>query len=895
MKTLSIIDTFGYFFRSFYALPKLKSKDGHPTGVLVGFVNLINQLYNDDSSYIVFALEGEGDKIRRQIAEDYKANRPEADVELVEQIQVAIEWIKKMKLSYISIDGYEADDAIASLNQLANSKDIVVKIVSVDKDLYQLIDSNTYIYDPIKKMDIREQECLDKFGVYPKQFIDYQSLVGDTSDNVSGIKGIGAKTAQKLISHFGSLDGIYENIKDLGQVLTPKLAQRIVDDKDFAYRSKELVRLRDDLLDYFDLESALKPANNPLFLIEEELQNYNINILSKITNTSTNSNFQVSNKNFTPKFNNNIHTIKPFATQTILDKDELFSIIEALKSYVVAFDTETNSLDTKSADIVGFSFAASLEIGYYVPLNHFYLSVENQISMSDAKAALQKLFSNHHIVGHNLKFDMAVLFHNFGLEIMDYSDTMILAWLEDTSQALNLDYQVKKNFDYTTIKFDEIVQKGDVFSSVNIEIATKYAAQDAICTLALYNFFQNTMDERLRKIALDVEFPFIKTLMEIEGNGIGIDRDFFISLRNELGDRLKEIGAEIYKISGVDFNINSTRQLGEILFNKLNLKKGRALKSSGYSTDEKTLESLIDDHIIIPFLLEYRELNKLLSTYVLPILNLGNINRIYTSFLQTGTSTGRLSSRNPNLQNIPVKTDIGRKIRYGFIAKDGYQLLSADYSQIELRLLAHFSKDPNLVAAFMNDKDVHLETSLKIFGESLAQEKRNVAKSINFGLIYGMGVKKLAQTLKISQIESKKYIESYFENFPTVKDYLNKQEELILANGYSQTLLGRRRIFDFNNIADYQKLAFLREGVNAIFQGSAADLIKLSMNECYKRFKNRNVKLLLQVHDELIFEIKEDEVESISKEILEIMNNIYVLDIPLKCGINIGKRWSELK
>ncbi|RAX54957.1 DNA polymerase I [Helicobacter sp. 16-1353] len=893
MKTLSIIDTFGYFFRSFYAMPKLKSKDGRPTGVLLGFVNLINQLYNDDSSYIVFALEGEGDKIRRQIAPDYKANRPEADQELVEQIKVSIEWIKKMKLAYISIDGYEADDAIASLNKLANSKNIIVKIVSVDKDLYQLIDSNTYIYDPIKKKDIREAECFEKFGVYPKQFVDYQSLVGDTSDNISGIKGIGAKSAQKLISHFGSLDAIYENKKELQHFLTPKLIDRIINDKDSAYRSRELVILRDNLLDFFDLESMIKPTHNPLFLIEEELKSYDINILSKLTQ---NSNFKVPNKSLNLKDNNNIHTIKPFATKAILDKNELFDIINALsKDCVVAFDTETDSLDTKSANIIGFSFASNLDIGYYVPLNHFYLGVENQISISDAKIALQKLFSNHHIVGHNLKFDIAVVSHNFDLDILNYSDTMILAWLENTSQVLNLDYQVKKNFNYITIKFDEIVQKGDTFSSVNINTATKYAAQDAICTLALYYFFQNTLGKEQLDIALNVEFPFVKTIIEMESNGISIDRDFFVLLKNELGDRLKEVSNEIYRIAEVEFNINSTRQLGEILYNKLGLKKGRALKNSGYSTDEKTLESLIDTHIIIPFLLEYRELNKLLSTYVLPILNLANNNRIYTSFLQTGTSTGRLSSRNPNLQNIPVKTDIGRKIRYGFIAKDGYKLLSADYSQIELRLLAHFSKDPNLIAAFMNDKDIHLETALKIFGASLAQSKRNVAKSINFGLIYGMGVKKLAQTLKISQTQSKEYIESYFKNFPTVKDYLNKQEAIILENGYSQTLLGRRRIFDFHNIAEYERLAFLREGVNSIFQGSAADLIKLSMNECYKQFKNRDVKLLLQVHDELIFEIKEDEIDVVSKEILEIMNNIYKLNVPLKCGINIGKRWSELK
>lgn len=877
MKTLSIIDTFGYFFRNFYAMPKLKSKDGKPSGVLLGFANLINQLYNDDSNYIIFALEGEGDKKRKDIASDYKANRKEIDIDLSLQIQIAIEWIKKMNLPYISINGYEADDAIASIKSIV--KDVNIRIVSVDKDLYQLIDSNTYIYDPIKKKSIYKEECFEKFGVYPEQFVDYQSLVGDSSDNVSGIKGIGTKTAQKLISNFNSLDGVYNNIPSLKNFLTPKLISRIIEGKDSAYQSKELVRLRDDLLDSFDLESTLKPATNPLFLIEDELKSYDINILSKIKKDL----HITKNKSLL-----NFECIK------IVDTKELHKIIDSIdKNSIVAFDTETNSLDVKSSDIVGFSFAYSLDVGYYVPLNHFYLGVEEQISISDAKKALEKLFK-HHIIGHNLKFDIAVIKRNFDLEITDYSDTLILAWLENPSGMLNLDYQIKKNFDYVTTKFEDIVNKGDTFASVQIDIATKYGAQDSICSLALYHHFMNTLNKNLLDIARNVEFPFIKVLIEMEGNGIGIDLDFFHQLKLELESKIKDISSKIYSIAGNEFNINSTRQLGDVLFNKFNLKKGRILKS-GYSTDEKTLESLIDSHPIIPCILEHRELNKLLNTYVIPIINLNINRRIYTSFMQTGTSTGRLSSRNPNLQNIPVKTSIGRRIRYGFIAREGYSLISADYSQIELRLLAHFSQDPNLLESFINDKDIHLETAIKIFGQDEAKEKRNIAKSINFGLIYGMGAKKLAQTLKISQSKSKEYIDSYFESFPTVRDYLQKEENFIFNNGYALTLLGRTRNFDFHNIAEYEKLAFLREGVNSIFQGSAADLIKLSMNKCFDRFKNRDIKLLLQVHDELIFEVKDSEVDSASKEILEIMNNIYTLRVPLKCGISIGKRWSELK
>lgn len=886
MQTLLIVDTFGYFFRNFYALPKLKSKDGFPTGVLVGFVNLINQLYNDNSSHIVFALEGEGDKVRKQIYPMYKANRQEADPDLIAQIKVAISWIKSMGLSSISINGYEADDVIASLCKLSKKEHIQAKIISVDKDLYQLIDENIYIYDPIKKKEIRENECFDKFGVYPKQFIDYQSLVGDSSDNIQGVSGIGAKSAATLIQHFGSLDLIYQQIDSIAKVLTPRLKDKLLEGRDSAYKSKELVRLRDDLLSSLDLDSMQKPMNNPLFLIKDEIEKYDIKILSKLSNSTFSY-----DKSHNKKLDSTLH----FDTKVILNFNELLEVIDKLDSKEIAFDTETDSLDSNTANIVGFSFASNTNIGYYVPLRHNYLGVPAQISMENAKIALEKLFLNRTIIGHNIKFDLKILWHNFNLDINSYADSMILAWLNDSSELVNLDYQVKKIFSYETIKFNDIVKKDDNFSSVNIDIATKYAAQDSVCTLALYQYFRKALSSEFLDIAKNVEFPFIKILATMENNGIGIDKDYFSSLKVELNNDIENLAKRIYKLSNCEFNINSTKQLGSVLFDTLGLKKGRALKSSGYSTDEKTLEKLKDSHPIIPLLLEYRELSKLLSTYVVPILNLNKNDRIYTSFLQTGTSTGRLSSKNPNLQNIPVKTAIGRKIRKGFIAKSGYKFISADYSQIELRLLAHFSLDSSLLEAFRDDKDIHLETSSKIFGDKLAQEKRNIAKSINFGLIYGMGARKLSETLKIPQNEAKAYIESYFNSFPSVKEFLAKQEEEIIANGYAKTLLGRRRNFNFSNIENYEKLAFLREGINSIFQGSAADLIKLAMNKCFTNFKNRDVSLLLQVHDELIFEVKDSEVEFVKKEILDIMNNVYKLNVPLKCSLNVGSNWFSLK
>lgn len=912
MQTLSIIDTFGYFFRNFYALPKLTSNSGFPTGVLLGFVNLINQLYSDNTTHIIFALEGQGEKWRKGFYPAYKANRREADKDLIAQIAVAIEWIKAMNLAHIAIDGFEADDAIASLSHIAKAKHIAVRIVSVDKDLYQLIDSNTHIFDPSKKREIREAECFEKFGVYPIQFVDYQSLVGDSSDNIMGVSGIGAKGAQNLIAEFGTLDNIYANLSKIA----PKMATKISDGKDSAYLSQKLVRLRDDLLSDFEMDLCLKPTQNPLFLIENELEKYNINILDKIRKKTQNIHNMGMIPNSDLSQNNNSKDLslelrlKSAKKISILDSTKLFEIVDSIPTNVpIAFDTETDSLDSNNANIVGFSFAFEVECGFYVPLRHSYLGVPSQISRDDAKIALQKIFT-HTIIAHNAKFDIKIIWHNFGLNIPHIVDTMILAWLDSSDSPCGLDFLAKTHLNYTTIKFDEVVPKKATFDMVHIDIATNYAAEDAICTFFLYEYFSQNLNSDIFAIAKSVEFPIIKILATMECMGIGVDVEFFGNLRDELEEKIALLSKDIFALIGVDFNLNSTQQLSTILFDKLGLKKGRVLKNNFYSTDEKTLESLRDSHPAIPLLIEYREISKLLGTYILPFLSLNKNRRIYTSFVQTGTSTGRLSSKNPNLQNIPVRSDIGRKIRQGFVAKDGFSFISADYSQIELRLLAHFSNDFSLCVAFNEGKDIHLETAIKLFGESLEcesskiradklKEKRNIAKGINFGLIYGMGARKLAQDLNISQNEAKSYIDSYFTKFPTIRDFLIQKENEIWERGYAETLLGHRRKFDFSNRADYEKSAFLREGINAIFQGSAADLIKLAMIECDKIFgdsyKNGEVALLLQIHDELIFEVRDDLIEVVAGQIRAIMNNIYTLNVPLNCGISVGKNWAELK
>lgn len=893
-KTLTIIDTFGFLFRSYFALPPLKNHNGFPTGLLTGFANLIMQLHKDyPKDYLVFALDSKGENFRKQIDPLYKANRPEVPQDLKLQLEVAIRWVEDMGFKNISIEGFEADDVIASINKQVNKLDVNVRIISHDKDLYQLIDKDTFLFNPSKKEEIREEECKEKYGVYPSQFIDYQSIVGDGVDNVPGVKGIGAKGAANLLNNFGSLDAIYEHLDEIPQKRTRELLSVAKDD---AYRSRELVRLRDDLLEEFDLSECKMPQDSPLLKILDSLREYDLNsILKKI------------NKNATPQIKDTPiksqenkqkkqFVYKPHLIGSDLELREFFMALP--KESIFSFDTETTSLDVRKAKIVGFSFSVNGIDCYYVPIAHNYLGVESQVSLECARECIKQIFQSQCVIGHNLKYDLEILKTNFDFVTEDFSkvrDSMLLAWLLQSDSLCNLDFLMKKYFNHEMIHYKDIVGKNENFSNISIQRACEYASEDAAACYQLYFKLQSLADKLLLEIAQKVEYPFIQSLMSMELLGIKIDLEYFLRLNAQSREKLHQISEEIFILANKRFNLNSPQQLASVLFDDLKLQTGKKTKI-GYSTSELVLNSLYDSHPIIPKILEYRESFKLYSTYIEPLIEHAKNNlehRIYTSFMQTGTSTGRLSSKNPNLQNIPVKTLEGRRIREGFIAKEKCLLVSLDYSQIELRLLAHFSQDKAMIDAFLQDADIHLETAKKIFGEEMAQEKRAVAKSINFGLIYGMGPKKLSETLKISFQEAKTYIQNYFTSFPMIKDFLKKQEEFILENGYSKTLLGRMRKFDFDGIQEYQKAAFLREGINAIFQGSAADIIKMAMNKIIH--SSLESKLLLQVHDELIFETPKEIASEEAKKIALIMENIATLRVPLKCSISIGENWGKLK
>jgi len=896
LKTITIIDTFGFFFRSYFALPPLRNSDGFPTGLLTGFINLVDSLRRDHSTdYLVFALDAKGKTFRNDIYSEYKANRDPAPDDLVKQLPIAIDWIAQMGFANLMREGYEADDVITTVTKFAKEKGLKVRIVSHDKDLYQMIeDGKVEMYDSVKRAVVNEQTCIDKFGVHPKDFINFQAILGDSSDNVPGVKGIGKVGASKLINQYHTLEAIYEDIENCG---TPRIQNLLLESKEKAFMSRELVTMRTDVFKDVDIEGFVFENKNYLSCLLDEFEQYEMK--QAIKKAKVGMEIDCEREVVIPK--------KPtlyFEAITLDTKEKLDTVIDTMdEKTIIAFDTETTGLDTKVAKMVGFSFCIEREKSYYVPVGHSYLGVEEQVSLDDAVNAIEKLLT-HNVVGQNLKFDFSLLSNQYNMEpVIPYADTMIMAWLSNPGSKVGLDTLAKQYFKYEMKPFKEMVKKGEDFSAVAIPDATFYAAEDAWMTFLLYGAIKKKMElsslAHLLKVAKNVEYPFMTVLMRMERLGIKINPSKLEALQKTLSEDLLVLTKEIYTLSGSEFNIKSPKQLGDVLFQHIGLKGGKKTKT-GYSTNEAVLSSLIAEHEVIPKILEYREYQKILSTYVEPLLKLANADehsRIYTSFGQTGTATGRLSSRDPNLQNIPVRSALGRSVREAFIAKEGYKLVSIDYSQIELRLLAHFSQDAALLEAFKNGVDIHLATSTILFGEEQAKEKRSFAKSVNFGLLYGMGPKKLSEELGISTGEAKDIITNYFASFPTVKNFLEGIQERVKIDGYVETILKRRRIFDYESANGMQKAAFMRESVNTVFQGSAADLIKLSMNQIDTMIREEELDafMLLQIHDELIFEVKEEKVEEISKRFVHTMENVLVLDVPLECSVSVGDSWGELK
>ena len=877
MKTLTIIDTFGFFFRLYYALKGFKTSSGKSSGMVAGFSNFIYSLKRDyESDYIVFALDSKGKTFRSEIDPNYKSNRQTPPPELLEQIPVCIEMIEKMGFCSYSQEGYEADDVIASMVRFCADKDIFVRVITQDKDLYQLIkDGKVSIYSPISKNDYNEAGCVEKYGVKPSQIKDFLAICGDSVDNIPGVKGIGAKGAKNLLDEFGSIEAIYDNLLFVRNERTKKL---LAESKENAFLSKQLASLYDGLDVSFLLDQSEFKNGEPLLKVIDILQKYELNSLLKKLKTN-------------PELkDNNLG----FKATLITSENELFELLQALdESTIIAFDTETMGLETDTK-IVGFSFAMNENEAFYVPIAH--KNAGEQISKEGAKKAIELIFKSF-VVGHNLKFDFRVIKNNFGLNLpKQYADTMILAWLKEPGKRVNMDDLAKRLFDYDTLHFEDMVEKGQNFADVRLDKATEYAAQDAYITLRFYLYFLKNIEPNLLDLAKTLEFPFIQVIMMMENNGIKLDTTLLNTLMQKFSNEIQILSDEIYTLCEEKFNLNSPKQVGDILFEKLGLPSGKKGKSGVFSTDEKVLKELIEKHPVVQKLLDYRELAKLYSTYCEPLLKLAlkdEHSRIYSSFLQTGTATGRLSSKDPNLQNIPAHGQYAKDYKSCFVAKEGFSFLSLDYSQIELRMLAHFSEDEKLLRAFDNDEDIHARTAIMIFGHS-NYDTRSIAKTINFGLIYGMGYKTLSQNLKIEPNLAKSYIEKYFENFTSIKEYFERVKSDARKNGFVSTLLGRRRYFDFQNTSAMVSAAYERESVNSVLQGSAADVIKLAMLEIAHHL-DEDRKLILQIHDELIFEIKDELLENFATITQDIMQNIVKLKVKLKTSSSVAKNWGGLK
>jgi len=889
-KTIAVIDTFGFFFRSYFAMPPLKSKSGFPTGLLTGFLNFLSKISKEhEADYMVFCLESKTKGFREDIYGDYKGNRPDAPEDFKAQLPIAIEWLHKLGLTTMSVDSYEADDIIASICRIAARDGLNTRIVSHDKDLYQLIrNGQTVVWEPSKKIIVDEQGCIAKFGVHPSLFIDFQALIGDSVDNVPGVKGVGPKTAEKLINEYKTIENLYEHLDEI----KGRTKELLETGKESAFMSKKLVTLRADILDSIDYDACALPSAIDFSKIQDEMLSLDIKHLLQKESLMV----AMPSRESVKEANNE------FKATLITSDEQLLQIISKIPDEaIVALDTETDSLDTKVANMVGFSFSHDEKEGFYAPLAHSYLGAPEQLSKEAAKKALKEL-CNRKIVGHNLKFDIAVIERFLGERIEVFADSMLLSWLDNPEGAVGLDAMADKLFSHKMIKFKETVKTGEDFSKVAVEDACNYAAEDAVFTLKIFAALAKKLSEREPKIYqefLEIEMPFMRLLLEMEKEGIAIDRAKMEELKVKNEGEIEAAKSEIFALTGFEFNINSTKQLSDILFERLGLKSVKKTKT-GLSTDERSLQKMMGEHPVIEKILDYREVFKLKSTYIEPLLELSAKNpqsKIFTSFLQTGTATGRLSSKNPNLQNIPTKTESGRQIRYAFVPTKGKVFIGLDYSQIELRLLAHYSEDETLVNAFLEGRDIHLETAQKIFGTEAAKENRNKAKTINFGLLYGMGSQKLADSLSIGTKEAKELIESYFASFPTVKNFLETIRVGAKEKGFVETMMGRKRFFDFRSVGAKDEAMFLREAVNTVFQGSAADIIKLAMLRIKEKIESDNlgVKMILQIHDELIFEADEREAKEIAPLLASIMESVVTLEVPLKTSLNFGRNWGELK
>ena len=892
-KKIFLIDGSSYLYRAFHAMPPLTTSTGLPTGAVKGVTNMLRNLRNENpNSHYLAIFDAKGKNFRHSIYKDYKANRPPMPPELREQLAPLKSICNAMGMPVVEIPDVEADDVIATLAVMGAQRGIPMIISSLDKDLMQLVE------DPLVKMvNTMNNKVYDvagvqeKFGVHPDQIIDYLALVGDTSDNIPGVPKVGPKTAVKWLNEFKDLEGITQNAENFPGVVGQNLRDSIQD----LDRNVELVTLKKDVDLSVSLDELLAATEN-----QEELNKLFASL---------------EFKNWI-KSSDGRSTDEPIASvpskeyETVLSDKALETWAEKLnKCSAFAIDTETSSLDTMTADLLGISLSCEEGEGCYIPIQHSYDGMPEQLSLNTIVKTLGEAISNNQtkLVGQNLKFDLPIL-NRHGIKVTEFlGDTMLMSYvLNSTGTRHGLDRMAVHYLQYQPMKYEEVAgsaSKQINFAQVEIPAATFYAAEDADITFRLFNLLDKKLQKEPKLINLlkTLEYPMLKSLLRVETNGAKINTNMLAEYSKELGLKIDKLSKTAFKMAGEEFNMDSPKQLVEILYNKLELPVLKKTPKGQPSTNEDTLQRLAEEYELPKVIIQYRGLAKLKSTYTDSLINIQHpdTKRIHTSYQQAVTSTGRLSSTEPNLQNIPIKTAEGRKIREAFVAEKGNVLISADYSQIELRIMAHLSGDKNLTHAFNNNIDVHSATASEIFDvplEEVTTDHRRSAKAINFGLIYGMSAFGLTRQLGIPRHEAQAYLDTYFERYTGVREYMDSTKELAKKKLYVETILGRKlHVTEINASNGLRRQAAERAAINAPLQGSAADIIKKAMIDVDEWIgeDNSNIKMIMQVHDELIFEVKKDFAEEALTHVISLMESAVKLDIPLIVDANQGANWNE--
>ncbi|HDS3051375.1 DNA polymerase I [Morganella morganii] len=920
---LILVDGSSYLYRAYHAFPPLTNSAGQPTGAMYGVLNMLRSLIMQyEPSHVAVVFDAKGKTFRDELFEAYKSHRPPMPDDLREQIAPLHDMVVAMGMPLLSVSGVEADDVIGTLAKQAAAEGRAVLISTGDKDMAQLVTPDITLINTMNNTILGPEEVETKYGVPPSLIIDYLALMGDSSDNIPGVPGVGEKTAQALLQGLGSLDDIYADLDKIAGLSfrgAKTLAPKMETNKEMAYLSYTLATIKTDVeLDCtWDSLALTEPDLDKLHALftQYEFKRWisdleNGGWLAKKSTRSASSKAAVTTAVQTPAAPAVTPDISSENYETILDEEALNRWAQILREAgEFAFDTETDSLDNLSARLVGMSFAAKAGHAAYVPIGHDYLDAPDQLLTEQVLRVMKPILEDEKIrkIGQNLKFDRGIM-ENYGVELRGISfDTMLESYvLNSVAGRHDMDSLADRHLNYKTTTFEDIAGKGKkqlTFNQIPLEEAANYAAEDADITLLLHQalYPQLEAEKSLLHVYQDIEMPLVPVLSRMERTGVLIDANVLAAQSVELTARLDELEKQAFAIAGEEFNLSSPKQLQTILFEKLNLPVVKKTPGGAPSTNEEVLEELADNHELPRVILEHRSLSKLKTTYTdkLPLMVDPKTRRVHTSYHQAVTATGRLSSRDPNLQNIPVRTDEGRRIRQAFIARDGYCIMAADYSQIELRIMAHLSQDKGLLKAFAEGKDIHRATAAEVFGmplDEVTADQRRSAKAINFGLIYGMSAFGLARQLGIPRGEAQRYMDLYFERYPGVLEYMARTREHAAEKGYVETLEGRRLwLPEINSRNGMRRKAAEREAINAPMQGTAADIIKKAMIAVDDWLQKENIDalMIMQVHDELVFEVRKEQQAEMAEKIRGLMEAAMKLDVPLKVEAGVGANWDE--